>query len=65
MDLLAEIKMVRAMQMRVNRRTQRYSKLIEGEQAEKLEVVEALGKLAERQERIFEITRDLQTSRSR
>lgn len=64
-DLLAEIKMVRAMQMRVNRRTQRYSKLIEGEQAEKLEVVEALGKLAERQERIFEITRDLQTSRSR
>ena len=40
--MLAELKMIRALQMRVNRRTERYSKLIEGEQAENAELVEAL-----------------------
>jgi len=64
-DLLAEIKMIRAMQMRVNRRTDRYSKLIDGEEAEKPDLVEALGKLAERQERIHEITRNLEMGRNR
>ena len=59
-DLLAEIKMVRAMQMRVNRRTQRYAKLVDGEQAENPDVLEALDRLAERQQRIHEITRDLE-----
>jgi hypothetical protein len=63
-DLLAEIKMVRAMQMRVNRRTERYSKLINGEQAEKPDLVDALRQLAERQERIHQITRDLQTGKN-
>ncbi len=63
-DLLAEIKMIRAMQMRVNRRTERYSKLIDGEQAENPDLLDALKQLADRQERIHQITRDLQMGRN-
>jgi hypothetical protein len=59
-DVLAELKMIRALQMRVNGRTERYAKLIEGEQAEKAELLDALHKLAERQEKIYRVTRDLQ-----
>ena len=58
-DLLAELKMIRALQMRVNQRTERYSKLIEGEQAESPEIVERLQQLAERQQRVYRVTRDL------
>jgi len=64
-DLLAEIKMIRAMQMRVNRRTERYSKLVDGEQAENPDLLEALARLAERQARIHQITRDLEQGRNR
>ncbi|NUQ61038.1 MAG: hypothetical protein HUU20_01020 [Pirellulales bacterium] len=64
-ELLAELKMIRALQMRVNNRTDRYSKLVEGEQATGKELVEALIRLADRQERIFRITRDLQRERNR
>ena len=64
-DLLAEIKMIRAMQMRVNRRTERYSKLVEGEQAESPDLLEALDRLAERQARIHQITRDLEMGKNR
>jgi hypothetical protein len=59
-DVLAELKMIRALQMRVNDRTQRYSKLIEGEQAEQPDLLDALQKLAERQERIHRVTHGLQ-----
>lgn len=64
-DILSELKMIRALQMRVNSRTERYSKLVEGEQATSDDLIEALEKLAERQERIFRITRDLQRERNR
>ncbi len=64
-DLLAEIKMIRALQMRVNTRTQRYSKMIQGEQAEQPDLVEAIRRLAERQERIYRITRDLHMGKNR
>jgi hypothetical protein len=63
-DELAELKMVRAMQMRVNTRTERYSKLIDGEQADKAEVIEALQRLAERETRIHKVTRDLELGRN-
>jgi hypothetical protein len=59
-DVLAELKMIRALQLRINSRTERYSKLIEGEQAEQADLLDALEKLAERQERIHRVTRDLQ-----
>ena len=64
-DLLAEVKMIRALQMRINRRTERYSKLIEGEQALKAELVEALQRLAEREARIHRVTRDLEMGRNK
>jgi hypothetical protein len=63
-DKLAEIKMIRALQMRINRRTQRYGKIIEGEQAETPELLDALAKLAERQQRIYQATIDLSQSRN-
>ena len=65
-DILAELKMIRALQMRVNTRTARYSKLLgEREQAEQPELIEALRRLAERQQRIYQITRDLELGRNR
>jgi hypothetical protein len=58
-DMLAELRMIRTLQMRVNTRTARYSKLVEGEQADNPELIDALRRLAERQERIHRVTRDL------
>ena len=63
-DALAELRMIRALQMRVNTRTARYSKMIEGEQADNAELVEALRRLAERQERIHRVTRDLEMGKN-
>ncbi len=63
-DTLAELRMIRTLQMRVNTRTARYSKLVEGEQAENPELVEALRRLAERQERIHRVTRDLELGKN-
>jgi hypothetical protein len=47
--------------MRVNNRTERYSKLVEGEegQADKADLIDALQKLGERETRIFKATRDI------
>jgi len=64
-DTLSEIKMIRTLQMRVNLRTERYSKLIQGEQADKPELIEALKRLADREEHIFRITRDLNLGKNR
>ena len=65
-DLLAEMKMIRALQMRVNRRTQRYSKLVEADKStENAELKEALRRLADREQRIHKITRDIETGRNR
>jgi len=63
-DVLAELKMIRAMQMRVNLRTERYSKLVQGEQADKPELIEALQRLAEREAKIHKVTRDLELGRN-
>jgi len=62
---LAELKMIRALQVRVNSRTQRYTKLISGEQADSQELREAIQGLAERQQRIYQITRDLELGKNR
>jgi hypothetical protein len=65
-DSLAELKMIRALQMRVNMRTARYSKLLEGnaEQTQNAELLDALKRLAERQQRIYRVTHDLQTGKN-
>ncbi len=63
-DSLSELKMIRALQMRVNNRTERYSKMIEGEQAENAELVDALKRLADREKKIHRVTRDLQMGKN-
>lgn len=63
-DKLAELKMIRSLQMRINRRTQRYGKMIEGEQAEAPDLLEALRSLAERQQRVHQATSDLAQGRN-
>jgi hypothetical protein len=68
--VLAELRMVRALQMRVNTRTQRYARLLDDMddpvgQATERDLVDALGKLAERQERIHQITRGLVLGKNR
>jgi hypothetical protein len=64
-DVLAELKMIRALQMRVNVRTQRYSELTKKEQADTPELLEALKRLAEREQRIHKVTRDIVVGRNR
>jgi len=64
-DMIAELKMIRALQVRVKRRTDRYSKLTDRQQATSPELVEALRRLAEREARIYRITRDLEMGKNR
>lgn len=64
-DVLAELKMIRALQMRVNRRTERYAKLIQGEQAETEELLGAIRRLSEREERIHRVTLDLEMGKNK
>ena len=64
-DVLAELKMIRALEVRVRSRTDRYSKLVEGEQARQPELLDSLRKLAERQLQIYRITRDLEQGKNR
>ncbi len=61
LDSIAELKMIRALQMRVNTRTERYSKLLAdgAEQAETPELTEAVQRLSQREERIYRTTRDI------
>ena len=63
-DQLAELRMIRALQNRINLRTKRYGEMIEGEQALEQELLEALDQLALRQERVFQATHDLDTQRN-
>ncbi len=60
-DQLAELRMIRALQVRINRRTEQYGAMIDGEQALEDELLEALDALALRQQKIFQATRDLGT----
>jgi hypothetical protein len=59
LDQIAELKMIRSMQIRVNGRTQMYGKQyqdVEGEQTRNPELRRELQILSERQDRIFEVT---------
>jgi hypothetical protein len=56
LDQIAELKMIRAMQIRVNARTKLYGRQYEGEQANDANLRREVRGLGERQERIFEVT---------
>jgi hypothetical protein len=60
-DRIAELKMIRALQVRVNTRTQRYSKLLRdgAEQADAPDLLEAVQSLSQREDRIHKTTRDI------
>jgi hypothetical protein len=63
-DKLAELKMIRSLQMRINRRTQRYDEMIAGQRADTPELRKALERLAERQQRVYQATSDLSQGRN-
>jgi hypothetical protein len=65
-DKLAELKMLRSLQLRVNGRTQRFSQLLDdgAEQATEPELRDALARLAERQRAIEKAARDIVTGRT-
>jgi hypothetical protein len=66
-DKIAELKMIRALQMRVNTRTKRYSKMLEGdvEESDRPDLVDALKKLGEREERVHQVTHDIAVGKNR
>lgn len=64
-DQLAELRMILALQERINRRTVRYDEMIEGEHAMEADLLEALDRLSVRQERVWQATIDLDTKRNR
>ena len=65
-DKLAELKMIRSLQKRVNTRTKRYAQLLTdgAEQVEEPELFEALDRLAERQNKIERAAHDIATGRT-
>ncbi len=56
LDKIAELKMIRSMQLRVNGRTRVYGEQYQGEQASDPGISRELRNLSDRQERIFEVT---------
>lgn len=65
-DKLAELKMIRSLQVKVNTRTKKYAQLLAdgAERAEEPELVEALGRLAERQRSIERAAQDIVSGRT-
>ena len=61
---LAELKMLRSLQYRVNRRTKQMGRLVEGEQALDADVVSQLRQLSERQAKVQKATHDLATGKT-
>ncbi|MFO0919021.1 MAG: hypothetical protein U0872_11985 [Planctomycetaceae bacterium] len=64
-DQLAELKTLRALQFRVNRRTKILGREVEGEQARDPDLLKQLHQLAKRQEKIQRATYDLSSGRNR
>ncbi len=63
-DEIAELKMLRGLQVRINRRHERYSRLLDDPDdpvgtTDDPEIREALEKLSQRQQQLFDITRDI------
>ena len=64
-DQLAELKMIRSMQMRINKTTKRCQKLITGVAAEDPEIINVLNELSVRQERLRQILRDISLGKNK
>ena len=57
--------MIRSMQMWVNQRTKRYTDLAQTEQSDSPDLIAGLRKLADREERIRRVTRDIVVGRNK
>lgn len=64
-DGLAELKMLRSLQYRVNRRTRELGRLVDGEQSRDPDVVDQLQELSHRQAKIQRTAADLASGRNR
>ncbi len=73
-DLLAELKMLKSLQLRVNKRTARYNEIRATSdedrddplgQVVEQDLLDLLDRLAEREERIFRATKDIATGRNK
>ncbi|MFG0239547.1 MAG: hypothetical protein ACF8CY_00640, partial [Gimesia chilikensis] len=64
-DMLAEVKMLRSMQLRVNNRTRRIEKLAQEKDANRADLLEQLQSLADRQTRIQNATYILATGKNK
>jgi hypothetical protein len=64
-DIIAELKMIRSLQIRVNSRTVTYSRQYQGEQASNPDIQRELADLAQRQLKIFEITNNIARGKNR
>src|SRR5262249_35599841 len=64
-DQLAELKMLRTLQLRINHRTKRLGRLVEGEQAQDADILNQLQNLADRQARVQKATYDMATGRNK
>ncbi len=64
-DQLAELKLIRSLQIQINRLTQQYGSAFEGEQARDLDDLGFLRKLSRRQERIQDATYDLSIGKNK
>lgn len=63
-DALAELKMLRSLQYRVNRRTKQMGRLVDGEQAQDPDVLQQLRELSSRQAKIQRTADDLASGRN-
>lgn len=64
-DALSELKMLRSLQLRINRRTRQLGRMIEGDQVAEPELLKQLKTLSGRQSRIQRATYDLSTGRNK
>ena len=64
-EALAELKLIRTMERRIKSTTDRYSGLLESGESETSELLPLLQNLAERQNRLYRITRDLVLKRNK
>jgi len=69
-DAIQELKMIKSLQLRVNKRTDRYAKLLQDAsdpvgQANTKELLDALDKLSEKQQQVFEIVRNIVTGKNK
>lgn len=64
-DSLSELKMLRSLQLRINRRTRQLGRMIDGDQADTPDVLKQLKTLSGRQSRVQRATYDLSTGRNK